>query len=210
MGQSGLRAVLWRAIADVGVFSLLINILLLVIPLYLLQVYDRVLPSSNVETLVYLSVIAVLALVFLGFLDTVRSIYTQRVAASIDSKLGEETFAATLGADHASAGLSPLRDLASVCAFIRSRGVAVLFDLPFAPFFLGLLYLIHPVLFWLTLAGVAMLLALVLATQLAIGRNDALFSQRSAVASQSEQAFARNAETLRAMGMVQNAARAWG
>ncbi|TPK49132.1 MULTISPECIES: type I secretion system permease/ATPase [unclassified Mesorhizobium] len=210
MGQSGLRAVLWRAIADVGVFSLLINVLLLVIPLYLLQVYDRVLPSSNVETLVYLSVIAVLALVFLGFLDAVRSIYTQRVAASIDSKLGTETFAASLAANHASAGLSPLRDLASVCAFIRSRGVAVLFDLPFAPFFLGLLYLIHPVLFWLTLAGVAMLLALVMATQLAIGRNDALFSRRSAVASQSEQAFARDAETLRAMGMVQNAARAWG
>jgi len=68
----GLRPVFLRAIADIGVFSLLINILLLVIPLYLLQVYDRVLPSSSVETLLYLSAMAVVALAFLGLLDAVR------------------------------------------------------------------------------------------------------------------------------------------
>ncbi|MBE1706306.1 MULTISPECIES: type I secretion system permease/ATPase [Mesorhizobium] len=208
-GPSGLRPVFMRAIADVGVFSLLINILLLVIPLYLLQVYDRVLPSSSVETLVYLSVIAVLSLVFLGLLDAIRAVYTQRVAATLDRKLGASTFAISLGAKYAG-GLSPLRDLASVCAFIRSRGVAVLFDLPFAPVFLALLYLIHPVLFWVTVAGAGLLLLLVVANQLAIGRNDALSAERSALASQAEQAFARNAETLRAMGMVENAARVWG
>ncbi|WP_192385538.1 type I secretion system permease/ATPase, partial [Mesorhizobium silamurunense] len=208
-GPSGLRPVFLRAIADVGVFSVLINILLLVIPLYLLQVYDRVLPSSSIETLFYLSAIAVLALAFLGFLDAMRAIYTQRVAATVDRKLGAGTFALSLAAKHAS-GLSPLRDLASVCAFIRSRGVAVLFDLPFAPVFLALLYLIHPVLFWVTLAGTVLLVLLVVANQLAIGRNDALSVERSALAAQAEQVFARNAETLRAMGMVDNAARVWG
>ncbi|MER9309348.1 type I secretion system permease/ATPase [Mesorhizobium australicum] len=208
-GPSGLRPVFLRAIADVGVFSLLINILLLVIPLYLLQVYDRVLPSSSVETLVYLSAIAVLALAFLGLLDAIRAVYTHRVAATVDRKLGASTFAISLGARYAG-GLSPLRDLASVCAFIRSRGVAVLFDLPFAPVFLALLYLIHPVLFWVTVAGAVLLLFLVVANQLAIGRNDALSAERSALASQAEQAFARNAETLRAMGMVQNASLVWG
>lgn len=207
--QPNLRPVFRRAIADVGIFSLLINILLLVIPLYLLQVYDRVLPSSSVETLLYLSAIAVLALAFLGFLDAVRAVYAQRVAAAVDSKLGATTFAASLAPKNPG-GLSPLRDLASVCAFIRSRGVAVLFDLPFAPVFLALLYLIHPVLFWLTLTGAVLLLALVVANQLAIGRNDALSAERSGLAAQAEQAFARNAETLRAMGMVENAARVWG
>ncbi|ESY64838.1 MULTISPECIES: type I secretion system permease/ATPase [Mesorhizobium] len=208
-GPSGLRPVFMRAIADVGVFSLLINVLLLVIPLYLLQVYDRVLPSSSVETLVYLSAIAVLALGFLGLLDAIRAVYTQRVAATVDRKLGARTFAVSLGARYAG-GLSPLRDLASVCAFIRSRGVAVVFDLPFAPVFFALLYLIHPVLFWVTVAGAALLLFLVVANQVAIGRNDAFSAERSALASQAEQAFARNAETLRAMGMVENAARVWG
>lgn len=208
-GPSGLRPVFLRAMADVGVFSVLINILLLVIPLYLLQVYDRVLPSSSVETLFYLSLIAVLALAFLGFLDAVRAIYTQRVAATVDRRLGAGTFALSLAPKYAG-GLSPLSDLASVCAFIRSRGVAVLFDLPFAPVFLALLYLIHPILFWVTLAGTVLLVLLVIANQLAIGRNDALSAERSALASQAEQVFARNAETLRAMGMVENAARVWG
>ncbi|RWL91613.1 MAG: type I secretion system permease/ATPase [Mesorhizobium sp.] len=202
-----LRGVFLRAVGDVGLFSLLINLLLLVVPLYLLQVYDRVLPSSSVETLVYLSVIAVAALGFLGFLDAVRAVYTQRIAATVNDRLGATVFAASLG-DRAAP--SPLADLASVCAFIRSRGVAVLFDLPFAPVFLGLLYLIHPVLFWVTLGGTALLVVLVVANQLAIGRNDALSAERSALASRAEQAFARNAETLRAMGMVENAARAWG
>ncbi|TPJ72834.1 type I secretion system permease/ATPase [Mesorhizobium sp. B2-6-2] len=202
-----LRKVFRRAIADVGLFSLLINLLLLVIPLYLLQVYDRVLPSSSVETLVYLSVIAVAALGFLGFLDAVRAVYTQRVAATVNDRLGARVFAASLGSGNAQ---SPLTDLASVCAFIRSRGVSVLFDLPFAPVFLGLLYLIHPLLFWVTLGGATLLVILVVANQLAIGRNDALSAERSALASRAEQAFARNAETLRAMGMVGNAARAWG
>src|SRR3569832_953846 len=81
-----LRRVFLRAIADVGLFSLLINLLLLVIPLFLLQVYDRVLPSSSVETLVYLSLIAVAALGFLGFLDAIRAVYPQRVAATVKDK----------------------------------------------------------------------------------------------------------------------------
>ena len=202
-----LRGVFLRAVSDVGLFSLLINLLLLVVPLYLLQVYDRVLPSSSVETLVYLSVIAVAALGFLGLLDAIRAVYTQRIAATVNDRLGARMFAASLGARSTP---SPLADLASVCAFIRSRGVSVLFDLPFAPVFLGLLYLIHPVLFWVTLGGTALLVVLVVANQLAIGRNDALSAERSALASRAEQAFARNADTLRAMGMVENAARAWG
>ncbi|MBZ9736937.1 type I secretion system permease/ATPase [Mesorhizobium sp. CA18] len=205
--QAGVRPMFLRAVIDVGLFSLLINLLLLVIPLYLLQVYDRVLPSSSVETLVYLSVIAVAALGFLGFLDAVRAVYTQRVAATVNDRLGARAFAASLGSGNAP---SPLTDLASVCAFIRSRGVSVLFDLPFAPVFLALLYLIHPLLFWVTLGGEALLVVLVFANQLAIGRNDALSAERSALASRAEQVFARNADTLRAMGMVENAARAWG
>ena len=84
-----------------------------------------------------------------------------------------------------------------------------LFDLPFAPLFLALLYLIHPVLFWVTLGGAALLVLLVIANQIAIGRNDVLSTERSALASGAEQAFTRNADTLRAMGMVENAAHAW-
>ncbi|TGV30128.1 type I secretion system permease/ATPase, partial [bacterium M00.F.Ca.ET.168.01.1.1] len=64
--------------------------------------------------------------------------------------------------------------------------------------------------FWVTLGGAALLVVLVAANQLAIGANAALSAERSALASRAEQAFSRNAETLRAMGMVENAARVWG
>lgn len=208
--RSSLRSVMMRGIVDVGVFSSLINVLLLVIPIYLLQIYDRVLPSSSIDTLFFLSAISVVALGFLGALDAIRSIYAQRVAAAVERKLGSTTFAASLADNRHAGSTSPLRDLASVCAFIRSRGAAVLFDLPFAPLFLAVLYLIHPVLFWLTLAGAVLLIALVTANQLAVGRNDALSAERSTAASLCEQVFSRNVETLHAMGMVRNATEVWG
>ncbi|PWJ82263.1 ATP-binding cassette subfamily C protein [Pseudaminobacter salicylatoxidans] len=208
--RSNLRLVLIRGIVDVGVFSSLINILLLVIPLYLLQVYDRVLPSSSIDTLLFLSAIAITALGFLGALDAIRSIYAQRVAAILHMELGSRAFAVSLASSRHAGNASPLDDLESVCAFIRSRGGTALFDLPFAPFFVALLYLIHPALFWLTLAGAALLIGLVAANQLAVGRNDALAAERSAAVRHCEQLFARNAETLRTMGMARNATEAWG
>ena len=70
-----------RWIVEIGVFSLVLNLLLLVMPLYLLQIYDRVLSSSSVETLVYISIIAGLSLALLGILEVVRSQYAARVAA---------------------------------------------------------------------------------------------------------------------------------
>jgi len=83
------RLVHWRDVIDIGVFSFIVNVLLLTSPLFMLQVYDRVLPTANSSTLLYLSIIAVLALCCLSFLDIVRSLYAQRIAIGIDKKLGE-------------------------------------------------------------------------------------------------------------------------
>lgn len=81
MGRgSNLRGLMRCAVIDVGVFSLVLNLLLLTMPLYLLQVYDRVLPSASMETLVYLSLIAIASLCFLGLMEIIRSLYAQRVA----------------------------------------------------------------------------------------------------------------------------------
>lgn len=211
MQKTGLRVVVRRGIVDIGIFSLLINVLLLVVPLYLLQVYDRVLPSSSLETLVYLSIIAALSLCFLGLLEIVRSIYSHRAAASIDKKLGSLAFLAALSGSRAEAGdIQPLRDLASVRSFIGSRRLTTLFDLPFAPLFIGLLCFVHPTLFWLSLAGAAIMLLVVVANQFANGKSSALATEQSAQANLSAQAFARCADTLRAMGMTRNATEKWG
>jgi PrtD family type I secretion system ABC transporter len=211
MSKTGVATLFSRNIFDIGVFSMIINVLLLVMPLFMLQVYDRVLPAASVDTLVYLSIIAVLALAFLGLFEVIRSVYSQRVAASIDKHLASRAFRASLSGPHAEAGdIQPLRDLATVRAFVGSRGLMTLFDLPFAPLFVVLLGFIHPALFWLTLGGAAIMIVLVLLNQLANGKVSAAASEQSARASLAAQSFARNADTLKAMGMSRNATEVWG
>jgi PrtD family type I secretion system ABC transporter len=211
MTRTTTTALFSRSVVDIAIFSFVINLLLLVMPLYLLQVYDRVLPSASIDTLMFLSIIGVLSLVFLGLLEIVRSVYSQRVAGSIDRQLGSKAFAASLSNARADSGdIQPLRDLGTVRSFIGSRGLATLFDLPFAPLFVILLWFIHPALFWLTLAGAAVMILLVVLNQFANGKTSSLVAEQSARSNLAAQAFARNAETLRAMGMSRNATEVWG
>jgi len=206
-----LRGALRRGAIDVGVFSVVINVLLLTTPLYLIQVYDRVLPSSSAETLIFLSIIALAALAFLGVLESVRTIYGQRVAAMVDRKLASRAFLAAAGSSRATVGdIQPLNDLAVLRGFLGSRGLTTLFDLPFIPLFLALLFFIHPALFWLTLAGTGLLLVIMVAGQLVSKIAGYEGPEQSARISLQAQAFIRNADTLRAMGMTRNAIEVWG
>lgn len=208
---SALRRTFLRGVIDMGVFSGIINVLLLVSPLYMLQVYDRVLPSSSLDTLLHLSIIAVAALAFLGLLEVVRSFYAQRIAANLDKHLAGLAFSTALTGPRAEAGdIQPLRDLATVRGFVVSKGLSTLFDLPFAPFFIALLYFVHPVLFWITVAGAAFMIALVILNQFANRGGSLAAMECSAAANLSAQAFVRNGDTLRAMGMSGNAIQVWG
>ncbi|WP_421852715.1 type I secretion system permease/ATPase [Oricola sp.] len=199
-----------RAILQIGVFSLCVNVLLLTTPLFLLQVYDRVLPSSSADTLVYLSAFAVGALLLLGILEMVRMVVAGRVAAGFDVENSQRAMQAAMLSQRAGLGdIQPMRDLASVRAFIGSRSVFALFDLPFAPLFIALLWVVHPYLFWLTAAGaVAMTVIAILNQMMTAGGNRAasnLFLTESVVA----QSFVRSSETLRSMGMIDNALGEW-
>ena len=86
------------------VFSTVINVLLLVMPIYMIQVYDRVLPAASGNTLVYLSIMAVAALGFLGLIETIRAVYFLRIAASIDRQLASGAFEAALSGPRADSG----------------------------------------------------------------------------------------------------------
>lgn len=208
---TALRSAFLRSLIDLGLFSSSINVLLLVSPLYMLQVYDRVLPSSSLDTLLYLSILVVLALTFLGLLEIIRSFYAQRIAANLDRQIAGLAFTTALSGPRAEASeIQPLRDLASVRGFIASRGLTTLFDLPFAPFFILLLYFVHPILCWITIAGAALMIGLVILNQLANSNGSVVAMERSARANLSAQAFVRNADTLRAMGMTRNTVGVWG
>jgi ATP-binding cassette subfamily C protein len=200
-----------RALLELGVFSAVINMLLLVMPLYMLQVYDRIIPSSSLDTLFYISVIAFVAVVILGLLEAVRALYANRLAARLDVTCGAPLFKAAVTGQRAILGdVQPLRDLATIRSFIGSRAIFFLFDLPFGPFFIALLYFVHPILFAVTVAGGVVMVGLALANQHATrsGAKDAAEALSSAMIS--AQTFARNSETVRTLGMMEASSAYWG
>ena len=148
------KTVLTRSLVEIGIFSAVVNLLLLVQPIYLLQVYDRILPASSISTLVYLSIMVVAAMAVLGLLEVVRSLYANRMAARIEATSGSEIFLAAMNSPRAGLGdVQPLRDMSTIRSFVASRAMFFLFDLPFAPLFIRLLYFVHPVLFVTTIVG---------------------------------------------------------
>ncbi|ANK75893.1 ABC transporter (plasmid) [Ensifer adhaerens] len=209
--SGSLRSAFRRSVIDLGLFSTVVNVLALTSPLFLIQVYDRVLPSSSIETLVYLTIIAFLAFAFLGLLDVIRAIYAVRMAAKLDSELGATAFENLVAATGREPGdIQPLRDLATVRGFVASRGTLVLFDLPFSPVFAALLYLLHPLLFLMTTIGAIVVLLLVFLNQYMNKKASQFAQERITSANLTAQMFSRNAETVRAMGMTNNVSEVWG
>ena len=200
-----------RLLLPLGIFSLVVNLLLLVVPLYMLQIYDRVLPTQSMATLSYLTIIAGGALVVLGLLEVVRAIMASRAATRAEKTLGADALVTSMMSGRATQGdIQPLRDLASVKQFLSSRAIFNLIDLPFAPLFIGILWLIHPALFLLTLAGAVVLLALALFNQWLVARPQRESGENAMTAQTKAQALTRNSESLRAMGMLDAAVARWG
>ena len=211
MNKDAIRKFLLRGMIDIGIISFVISILLLTQPIYMLQVYDRVLPSSSLNTLAFLSVITLAAIVVLGLLEVFRQLYASRLALRLESELGASAFLAGAHSQNAEIGdTQPLRDLATVRNFISSRILQSLFDLPFVPIFLLLLIFIHPYLFLLTLAGLVIVALVAWANQSGVEDSGKKTSENSMKAMASAQAFTRSAETIRAMGMTRNTVGIWG
>lgn len=190
--------------AVVGVFSGVVNVLQLTISVYMMQVFDRVLATRNLDTLLYLTLLACFALVVLSVLEFCRGVVMQRVASWIEARVAPEGFARAIEAQLRGLpyGMEALRDLAQCRGFLGSGGMLALFDLPWVPVYLGMIFLLHPLMGWIALGGAVLLLGLALA-------NEALTSralQRAGLAALQGQrraeAVARNAEVIDSMGMM--------
>src|SRR6188474_489932 len=159
-------AACWYAFIAVGLMSGLINILYLTGSFYMLEVYDRVLPSRSIPTLVALSILALTLFTFQGILDVIRSRVMVRIAATLDERLSARIFdimvQLPLKARGQGDGLAPMRDLDQIRAFLVSTGPSALFDLPWMPFYLLICFLFH---FWI---GVAALCGALLLTSLTL------------------------------------------
>ncbi|HEV7370519.1 type I secretion system permease/ATPase [Arenibaculum sp.] len=195
-----------------GGFSLAVNLLMLTSALYMMQVFDRVLSSGRVETLVYLTLLAAGALLLLAVLDVVRGRVLVRVAAWTERVVAPGALARSVDAAlrRGDERADALRDLAVLRGFLGGPGMLALFDLPWVPVYLAVAYLLHPVLGHVALAGAAVLFALAVA-------NDRLthvpLRQAEAAARRAlrtAEAGYRNAEVVDALGLVPGLARRWG
>lgn len=194
----------------VGIFSFFINLAMLNGPLFMLQVYDRVLTSQSQDTLLFLTILAIGILVVQSLLEISRSDLLIRAGAKLDRDLSAETFGLSLDASNKTmSSAQGLRDLDAVRGFLSGPGLIALFDAPWTPIFLLLVFVIHPALGALALCGALVIVALTymseLATRKALG--EATTAQRD-----SEYfvgTLHNNSESARAMGMTDNIRKRW-
>jgi ATP-binding cassette subfamily C protein len=165
-------------------FSIFINLLMLTGPLYMLQVYDRVLGSRSEATLVALSALVVFLFLAMGLLDNVRSRVLGRIGARFQAKLDRRVFEAALARASTTPNdplaTSAQRDLESMQRFWASPVAPALMDMPWTPLFLGAIFVFHPMLGWLAIFGGAILVFLAIMNQ-AMAKNPVLLANSSAI-----------------------------
>jgi PrtD family type I secretion system ABC transporter len=200
-----------RAFYVAGFFSLFINMLMLAIPLHMLQVYDRVLPSRSTNTLIYLTAIAIAALLVLAFLDMARSRILVNSGIWFDHVMSPAAFAKSPDEilKGRSYGPQALRDIATVKQFISGAGIIALFDAPWAPIYLIAVFMLHPLLGVIALVGAMLLFALAILNEM-VTREPLKSANAEGIASQRfVESCLRNAEAIQAMGMMSYLVNHW-
>jgi ATP-binding cassette, subfamily C, type I secretion system permease/ATPase len=202
-----------RRMIGIALFSGVINLLMLSGSLYMLQVYDRVLPSRNLATLAGLSLMVLIAYIAQGYFDALRSRMLCRVATMFDAGMQESihTALATLPLRGVSPVLmqQPLRDLDQVRAFMSSMGPTAFLDMPWIPIFLIGLFLFHPAIGVTAVAGTAAIISMTLLTE-RLSRGAAKSAMDSSAQRQVlADATQRNAEVIRALGMTDRFTARW-
>lgn len=200
------------AFVATAVFSFFINLLLFVSPLYMLQVYDRVLTSRSVPTLVMLTLAVFGALAVMALLEWMRSRVLVRVGVRLDEELNGRIFSSIFKRtvhQPGSASAQPLRDLDTVREFLTGSGLLALFDAPWAPLFLAVAFLLHPWIGLLSLAGAVIVLVLALANNTLTQKNLRRASDVSTGATGYVSSSLRNGEALIAMGMLPQIRERW-
>lgn len=200
-----------RSIRYIAFFSLFINLLMLTVPIYMLQIFDRVIPSHSFDTLIYLTLIAAFMLLVFGLLDRARAHIMIKISAWLGQALGPE--ALMRGPDkilHGEQMVSQtLQDIGKVRAFLSSPALTMLFDAPWMPIYLVVIFFLHPTLGVISVIGAVLLLLLALANEMSTRK---LSEEASIMAIKSQHhvtATLKNAEAIQAMGMMPSIVDNW-
>jgi PrtD family type I secretion system ABC transporter len=208
--QRALRACRKQFMA-VGLFSGVVNLLQLTTSIYMMQVFDRVLASRILDTLYFLSLIAIVATLVLALLEAVRGQMMQRMAAWVEQRVAPESFVRAIESTLRGRPyrMEALRDLAVCRGFLGSPGALSLYDVPWVPIYLAFIFLLHPVMGLIALGGAVMLFGLTLVSELSTSKllkeanTAAMASQRRA------DSISRNAEVIDSMGMLPSVIGRW-
>ncbi|HHL43302.1 MAG TPA: type I secretion system permease/ATPase [Hellea balneolensis] len=201
-----------KAFFGVFVFSAFINILMLTGPLYMLQVYDRVLASSSMPTLIAISILMAAMYIFMGFLEHIRSRVLVRIGDKLERDLGARTFAIWLKQGlYGKAGQRnrPLNDLATLRQFLSGPAPGTFADIPWVPVYIAVLFLFHSWLGWAGVAATVIIFVLALINE----RSTREPLQQANILKAKSQMFAQanhdNADAITAMGMAGNMEAKW-
>ncbi|MEA3354516.1 MAG: type I secretion system permease/ATPase [Campylobacterota bacterium] len=196
----------------VGFFSLFINLLMLVPPLYMLQLYDRVLTSRSEDTLIMLTLIVVVLFITMALLEIVRSKVLVKVGNKLDSILSQRIFNTLfeLANKHpGKASSMPLNDLTQVRQFMTGNGLFAFFDAPWIPIYIAVLFMFHPVFGYFAIFAAIVLIIFTIVNEYSTKEKLAQANALSRASTQYVDSNLRNAEVVNAMGMQQNIRGIW-
>ncbi len=191
---------------SVGLFSMFINLLMLVPAFYMLQVYDRVVTSGSIPTLVMLTIVMVLLMVTMGSLEWVRSRIMVRVSTRIDTLLGSRLYDASFKQALYSGGMNanaqPLSDLTGLRQFLTGNGLFAFFDAPWVPIYIAIMFMFHPWFGIMAIISVIVLSTIAVINEKVTSKVLGEANKENMAANQYTNKNLRNAEVVESMGML--------
>ncbi len=207
------KGALRRNLIATGIFSGAVNLLMLTGPLFMLQIYDRVMSSQSVNTLLALSTLVAGLYLFMALIDGARTRVLVAMGHRFEQQLTRTAFDCTLTEpSQMRTGGNPvaaIQDVEKIRGFLSGQGAGALFDLPWIPVYLGLVFAMH---MWLGLVGVVgavALIAIAIVTDIKVRAAACVQAEHAGKRSRLAESSRRNAEMIRAMGMQSNLGRAW-
>ncbi len=193
-------------------FSLGINVLMLTAPLYMLQIFDRVIVSRSTDTLLYVTLIAGVALMTLAALEVARTEVIVQLSTWLDGRISGTVLTGCIAGSLRRPGdpsVQGLRDLSTFRTFLTGPGIFPILDAPWTPIFIAVIFILHPTLGWLSLAGAIVLFSLAISNEL-LTRTPLKQSGAASIQSlQQAESAVRNANVIEAMGMMPNLVKRW-
>ncbi|MCC7273059.1 MAG: type I secretion system permease/ATPase [Alphaproteobacteria bacterium] len=196
----------------VAVITFFINMLMLTLPLYTLQMFNRVFASGSMSTLVLLTVIAGFAMIVMGVLYFVRSRVTNEMSNKIDAMLGESLLRLSIKnglLNNTARDAQGLRDLAQVRNFLAGGELPNLFDTPWVPMYLFLIWVFDPLLGYVAITGAFVMISFAVANEVLSRRPLRIYNTASVLATQEAEAMVKNAEAIESMGMMKGVVKQW-